>query len=156
MECLFFCSQAISSLTGQNCPVSTCARSGSGTSPFAAISCVSRWRAAGTNGGILWGNWFKIPLWSHTCTLPSPLDTTSPNTPLSLLRSNASEVEKWNIFSQADNFRVQKRPKMREASSEERKEAGNKTGGELNLTLIFYEYDPSSCNDVCNLACLLF
>lgn len=32
-----------------------------------------------------------------------------------------------------------------------RKEAGDKTGGELNLTLIFYEYDPRSCNDVCNL-----
>lgn len=68
-----------------------------------------------------------------------------------------SEVEKWNIFSQADNFRVQKRPKMREASfRSRRKEAGDETGGELNLTLIFYEYDPSSGNDECNLACLLF
>lgn len=129
-----------------------CARPGSRTSLFAAISCVSRLRTAGTNVGILWGNWFKTPLWSHTCTLRHHL----PRTPLSLLLENASEVEKWNIFSQADNFRVQKLAKMREASPEERKEAGNKTGGELNLTLIFYEYDPSSCNDECNLACLLF
>lgn len=40
---------------------------------------------------------------------------------------------------------------MRQVSSgDRRKEVGDKTGGELNLT-IFYEYDPRSCNDECNL-----
>lgn len=41
---------------------------------------------------------------------------------------------------------------MRQVSfGNRRKEGRGKPGGELNLTLIFYEYDPRSCNDECNL-----
>lgn len=32
----------------------------------------------------------------------------------------------------------------------EERQAVDKTGGELNLTLIFYERNPKSCNDGCN------
>lgn len=42
---------------------------------------------------------------------------------------------------------------MRHVSFEEKEERRlkRKTGGELNLTLMFYEYDPRSCNGECNL-----
>lgn len=51
-----------------------------------------------------------------------------------------SEVKKFNIFLAA-NLRVQVSFRKR------RKEGGDSTGGRLDMTLIFYDYDLRRCND---------
>lgn len=72
-------------------------------------TCVSRLCTARHKHWNLLGKLVQVPLSSYTC--PPPNAHLFFSLCLSLLLQSMSEVEKWNIFSQGDNFRVQKKTK---------------------------------------------
>lgn len=53
-------------------------------------------------------------------------------------------------MSEMRSASFQEQEEKEDEKEEEEEKGKKKPGGELNLTLIFYEYDPRTCNDMCN------